>query len=108
MTTQLESFKITTEANEELNVPAIGWEQGEFIHKEDSDMAYNMIGYSEDGRLWEGSALYCLGDIVQWPLEDGYIRQVCSKCEKNEPFGNFSMCQKCLDSGSGHSGNGNF
>lgn len=69
-------FNIVTEPNKDLCLPKIGWEQGDFSFKEDSHQYYSMNGYSEDGREWKASAIYCLGNIVQHPLEDGYFEEV--------------------------------
>lgn len=69
-------FSIITEPNESLCTPKIGWERAEFIEKEDSHIIYYMNGYSEDGREWKGSALYCLDDIVEYPLEDGFVEEI--------------------------------
>lgn len=69
-------FDVVTEPNVDLNLPKIGWEKGEFHFKEDSSHYYYMNGYSEDGREWRGSAIYCLDDLVQYPLEDGWFEEV--------------------------------
>lgn len=69
-------FSVVTEPNESLGTPKIGWEQGEFVLKEDSHQYYSMHGYSDDGREWISTAIYCLDEIVEWPLEDGFVEEV--------------------------------
>jgi len=69
-------FEVVTEPNKELGLPKIGWEKGDFSFKEDSHQHYSMNGYSEDGREWRAGAIYCLDDMVQWPLEDGDFEEV--------------------------------
>ena len=69
-------FDVVTESDDKLNAPKIGWVKGECMETVDRDMHHKMAGFSEDGREWEGTAIYCLGDIVSYPLEDGYLEEV--------------------------------
>lgn len=60
-------FKISTDANQELGLPEIGWEQDEYLFAEERTEYYRMLGYSDDGREWEGSAGYFYNEIEEWP-----------------------------------------
>ncbi len=98
-------FDAVTEAKN--GYPMIGWEISSDGIRYDHEIAYEVIGTSLDGRSFKGGCSFSYGEVTQDPFE-GEIVEVCSKCLKEKPTNQFTMCTDCLDFLTDNDGRGNF
>lgn len=58
-----------TKPTDEL--PAIEWEQGDFVDRPDLYVnVYVATGESDDGRKWSGSWIFCAGEVEIEDIEE--------------------------------------
>jgi hypothetical protein len=98
-------FDIVTEPKN--GYPMICWEKSSEGIKYDYETAYEVIGSSLGGRTFKGTCTFSFGEVSQDPFTDEII-EVCSKCLKEKPINQFTMCTDCLDFMSDNDGKGNF